>query len=204
MDIEYFLTNKAIKIHIDDGIEYYSNHYGYRSRTADPIAGNYGIAAGCSITYGQSIQEEHRFSNLIEKEISVPIINLGIPGGGIANIYHNLVYMLAVTPKKLHPKFLIAQTDWEMTRLSVLAGEESMSFNIHAPKIVLGPDKIASMNKFYLNKIHVLCRLHNITLVTWKAGKDYIDQGLDNSHPGPEQNLYWSKCLIRDLNRSLL
>lgn len=203
MDIEYFLPNPSNPININDGIEYYSNRYGYRSRTVDPIPEDYGIAAGCSITFGQSVKEEHRFSNLIEEQLGIPIINLGIQGSGIASIYHNLVYMLAVTPKKQHPKFLIASVAWENTRLSILAGEGSPCFNIHGGNLALSPQKIAIMNKFYLRKIDVLCRMYDITTVKWNPGIEYIDQGVDKMHPGPEQHLSWSKGLLRGLNSLL-
>ena len=78
------------------------NRLGYRSKTVLPPTGDYFVACGCSNTYGHSLHEEDRYSNLIESDTNIPVINLGVPGSGPNFIMMNLFKLLSSglkTPK---------------------------------------------------------------------------------------------------------
>ena len=65
------------------------NELGYRSKTVYPTE-EYYIALGCSNTFGQYLHEEERYSNIIEKQTGIPVINLGISGGSATSIFTNI------------------------------------------------------------------------------------------------------------------
>jgi hypothetical protein len=70
------------------------NRLGYRSKTVLPPTGDYFVACGCSNTHGYSLHEEDRYSNLIESETGIPVINLGVPGSGPNFIMMNLFKLI--------------------------------------------------------------------------------------------------------------
>lgn len=79
----------------NDPIVTVENELGYRSSTVYPTD-EYFLHLGCSNTYGSYLHEQHRASNLIEERTGLPVINLGIPGGG-GNIIHMNVQKLMLS-----------------------------------------------------------------------------------------------------------
>lgn len=70
------------------------NELGYRSSTIYPTE-NYYVAIGCSNTYGMFLHEEDRYSNIIEQETSIPVINLGVCSSSAIFTYMNLCKLLS-------------------------------------------------------------------------------------------------------------
>ena len=79
----------------NDPIITIENELGYRSSVVYPTD-EYFLHLGCSNTYGSYLHEQHRASNIIEERTGIPVINLGIPGGG-ANIIHMNVQKLMLS-----------------------------------------------------------------------------------------------------------
>ena len=110
-------------------LTYKFNEYGYRSKYND-IADldEYYIAIGCSHTLGAGVHEEHRYSNIVETETGVPVVNLGYSGGSALYIFYNISYFLSCNVKK--PKAIFIQ--WPaVDRYSVLthAGVDRLMHN---------------------------------------------------------------------------
>lgn len=76
----------------EDGIEVDSsiNELGYRSSLVYPCE-NYYLAVGCSNTFGMYLDESDRYSNIVEKQTNIPVLNIGVRG---ASAYMNMLNLL--------------------------------------------------------------------------------------------------------------
>ena len=186
-----------------DGITYNLNKYRYRSRQSDPLEdGNYGIAMGCSITFGDSIHEGHRFSNLIEHELGKPIINLGISGGGVLPYYLNLCQLIC--SGSACPEFIIAQKSWMSTRLTLPAPDCPIVITTRDSifKTLVDLYDISGINGYYFTQVKNICKRHSIKFIEWDPGLEYCDRGVDSEHPGPKQNEQWAHEFIDTIGKS--
>jgi len=189
-------------IDVDDGITYNLNKYCYRSRQSDPIAdGNYGIAMGCSVTFGQSIHERHRFSNLIEHELGKPIINLGIPGAGVLPYYLNLCQLIC--SGSAYPEFIIAQKSWMSTRLTLLAPDCPIVITPRSSifETLVKSYNLPTINGYYFTQVKNICNRHSIKFIEWDPGLQYCDHGVDLEHPGIKQNEKWADEFIDTIGK---
>ena len=101
----------------NDPIVTVENELGYRSSTVYPTD-EYFLHCGCSNTYGSYLHEQHRASNLIEERTGLPVINLGIPGGGGNIIQMNVQKLMLSDYNK--PKAIFVQ--WpEVLRITLPA-----------------------------------------------------------------------------------
>lgn len=92
----------------DKSITYKRNSLGHREKEfLDLDLENYALCIGCSITEGIALELENRYSNLLEKDLSIDVYNLGLGGTGNDVIVYNLLTWLASVPKK--PKFIVIQ-----------------------------------------------------------------------------------------------
>jgi hypothetical protein len=68
--------------------------YNYRTNIETCQLNNSIWFFGCSHVYGHELLEHQTAPAILEKIIGVPVINLGISGGNIFNIQHNLTTLL--------------------------------------------------------------------------------------------------------------
>jgi hypothetical protein len=69
-------------------------NYDYRADTTTCQFNNTIWLFGCSNIYGYDLEEEQTAAAVLEKMINIPVINLGITGGNVFNIKHNLSELL--------------------------------------------------------------------------------------------------------------
>ena len=91
-ELPFYKIGKAEHYTHEDGIKVDNvlNDLGYRSSTVYPCD-EYFLAVGCSNTFGMFLNEETRYSNIIESETSIPVINIGIRGSSAHMNMLNLV-----------------------------------------------------------------------------------------------------------------
>jgi hypothetical protein len=74
------------------------------------------LATGCSHTFGLGIDESSRWSNQLEKQLNIPVVNLGVAGSDIQTVIGNVCAYIANFNK---PKAIVIQIP-ELTRYSYL------------------------------------------------------------------------------------
>ena len=96
-------TDKVYDMTIE-GLYYDINSLGHRSHFTPNDVEEYGIAVGCSHTFGNAVS----YSNLYHQnlDIDTPVYNLGVGGGSNEISIHNLSKFLTLYKK---PKFVIFQ-----------------------------------------------------------------------------------------------
>jgi hypothetical protein len=68
-------------------VKYTLNSFGYRTKQFDEIDWSNSILIfGCSFISGVGVDDKHTISSFLEKELNIPIINLGV--GGSSNSFH--------------------------------------------------------------------------------------------------------------------
>lgn len=90
-------------------IEHKYDHWGYRNSISleEHIKkGKFGLALGCSHTFGTGIFEEQRYTNVLAKEIGIPVYNAGMPGVANNFLTENSMELIKNNVK---PKFVIIQ-----------------------------------------------------------------------------------------------
>ena len=178
----------------DEHVEYKHNSLGYR--TCENVPEIYGIAFGCSHTYGQGLKVSERWSTLVEQEVGFDIINLGVCGTGINFILLNLIRLLTSTLEK--PKFIIMQCP-NTARLTL--PREFCTNNIIPQRKEYSSLYIDNSIEYHsiecYNLIHKLCKKENIKIIDfyfWGSlgykQIEVVDYARDMAHPGIEtQNL---------------
>lgn len=92
----YYRTNK---------IKYTLNSEGYRTREFCDIDWENSIVMfGCSFIFGTGVDDTHTIPYFLEKNLGIPVVNMGIGGSSIQLDYHNSIMMEKKYPS---PKAII-------------------------------------------------------------------------------------------------
>jgi hypothetical protein len=173
----------------DEYVEYKHNSLGYR--TYENIPKKYGLAVGCSHTYGVGLKENERWSTLVQESTGVDIINLGAGGTGINFILLNLLRLFTSNIKL--PEFIIMQCP-NTGRLTL--PRPGSTRNIYPGLKAFSPlyrDTSVEYHSIECYKlIHKLCKKEKIKIIDfcfWNSvGSskkiDVIDYARDLDHPG--------------------
>lgn len=173
------------------------NELGYRSKTVYPTE-EYYIALGCSNTFGQYLHEEERYSNIIEKQTGIPVINLGISGGSATSNFTNICKLFYSNYPK--PKAVFIQ--WpEQNRLSINGDRRIRLVNANMPikdvfSFFVKDNSLEVMSKFCYDMTHKICDVPIIEFAVWNSPADFynvdniarVDSARDNEHPGTKTN----------------
>lgn len=101
-DIKNFLFRCFdLEIICDEHNSYIQNAYGFRSKNF--IKDEDLLVAGCSVTYGLGVPEEHTWGSIIAKNNNISTSNLGNPGDSVDGIVSNLFAYFKIfgNPKNL-------------------------------------------------------------------------------------------------------
>jgi hypothetical protein len=103
-DVERFESNlkktKKDWYYRNNPIKYTLNSLGYRTKNFDEIDWENSIVIfGCSYVQGVGVDDRHTLSHLLEKELNLPVVNMGVSGS--SNIFHlyNISVLLTQYPK---------------------------------------------------------------------------------------------------------
>lgn len=121
-------------------ISYTHNSCGHRNdyELSDISCGTYGLALGCSHTYGTSLAKQHVYHSVFSEHVGFPIYNLGISGGNNDISLTNLIWALQNSHTK--PKLIIYQQTGN-NRACVIEKSETDSVKGHSVQR-LGPSWI--------------------------------------------------------------
>lgn len=104
--------------------EYTLNSYGLRY--TEPTTRNILLASGCSITFGQGIDQKHIYAEIVSKSLGLDCVNVALPGTGPDIQIANAMWAL----KKYKPKvFLYYMSDTERKFLATESGYQTINPN---------------------------------------------------------------------------
>lgn len=129
LDQEEFNNAQSIKIdsygrNIQDywkskNISYNLNEYNFRTNhNFETLQNNeFILAAGCSCTFGIGIDESSCWTSQLEKQLNIPVVNLGVAGSDVLTLIRNVSTYIANFNT---PKAIVIQIP-ELTRFSYLS-----------------------------------------------------------------------------------
>ena len=179
---------------------------------------------GCSNVYGYDLPEEQTAAAILEKIIGIPVINLGISGGNVFNIKHNLSVLLeSYTPKVIIIAWPLPTRwtdrngfnwgDWYFeenldmipglreTKLNPLMFKEFKELSFSGKLETLSYeciDNIREMIEQYTS-VEFAYTSPNIGPPVKTNMIHYVDHMPDNLHPGPETNIIAAEWLAEQL-----
>jgi hypothetical protein len=164
-----------------EGYDYRWNSDGLRSvefSTEPPI-----VALGCSITLGQGLPEEARWTNILSKKIGVPIGNISYSGAAANKLVSSFLGM--IHQYKYKPKTVIAYfANFERFYFISPEGERMQEWFInHSPKVtkakapwnyeeILPYELVYYQNLDHIKMLEAFCESNGITLYwsCWSNG----------------------------------
>ena len=207
-DSEYFFATGA-------ELPHGYNSDGFRGKNfVDIDMDNYLLFAGSSHTEGIGVKADETFAHLVSAELKCDHVNLGVGGGGIDAVEHNLL-MWFLKHKKL-PKAIIVewpdyarfvQHKWAETRNSLCpAGMWS-----DAEFITYANDSLYIKGEM---TYHFLHRIMPVKIIDVMHGKitnfpinarmiwhSEVDKGTDKEHAGPKTHKQTAENIIHAIDR---
>ena len=203
---------KLIEAGIRGDAEY--NTFGFRmSKELNDIdLDNYCLFLGSSHTVGVGVEIEQRYSTLVSAVLKCDEVNLGVGGGGIDAVEHNLLSWFIHTKKE--PKHLIIEWPAYQRFMQNIHGQKNMcpagawsqpKFLVHADQALYVKAELAYHNLHRLSPVKIIDVMHSkLVLQNWESymiWHNELDIGTDNSHPGPKSHLETAENILAVLNR---
>lgn len=195
---------KKNKEYCTEDILYEHNNYGYR--THNQLPDEYILALGCSHTYGTALHENERYSNIVEKELGIPVVNLGVPGSSINFILLNLLKLVYSNYTK--PKALICQ----FPNLDRLALPRSNGLLTAVPlnkkyRSLYMDDSLEIHSRLCHQLIKNTVMAYNLKMINFSlwgvsvGDKKFtpVDYARDIDHPGPKSNKIIADYILENL-----
>lgn len=174
-------------------ITYINNDLGFRERPFELVDWNNSIVIlGCSHVYGHAHAEEDTAVRVLEKQINMPVINLGVPGGSVELAFYNslILYNIGVKPKAIiqiwselnrYSNFVEGEVDtmyncrsWNKTYIHQIDWETKSLFYIKAFNAIWKDKTFVYEASFFENTAKE-CNIDHVK---------YLDFARDNSHAG--------------------
>ena len=181
---------------------------------------------GCSHIYGYDLPEEQTAAAILEKMIDIPVINLGISGGNVFNIKHNLTVLLKTyrhTPKAIIIAWPLP-TRWtdpdgfnwgnwyfeeQLDSLPGLRDTKLDPVRFNEYKELLFSGKLETLSHECIDDIRKMIEPYTSVEFVYTSpilGSPvktnmihYIDHMPDNLHPGPKTNIIAAEWLAEQL-----
>jgi hypothetical protein len=175
-------------------VTYNLNSFGYR--TYNSLPQDYILTLGCSHTYGTGLHEHERYTNLLENEIGIPVINIGSPGIGINFIMLNLLKLIYSSYPK--PRSIICQFP-NLERLTIPTKQGNICAipqNKLYASLFKHEDNVATHSEICYQIILDMLKKEKIKLISFylwgslgSSQIEVIDYARDFDHPGPNTNI---------------
>ena len=189
------------------------NSLGFRCKEFDDINfDNYIIFAGSSHVEGVGVEKDQTFAHLVSEVLECDHVNLGVGGGGIDAVEHNVLMWFMKYDK--HPKEIVIEWPIYQRFVKDVYGEENLCpggswsdprFVTYADHPLYIKGEMAYRNLHKLLPVKITDVMHGkISSYTWNSSviwhcKD--DIGTDGEHPGPKSHLKTSENILEVLNR---
>jgi hypothetical protein len=195
--------NNPIYKNID--ILYKTNSLGYRCDHSFSLLNNdYILAFGCSHTYGVGLSKHHRWSDIVEKYIDIPVFNVSMCGSSPNFVKDNFLHLLKSHYKK--PKAIFVQ--WpERNRLTV---DNLRIFpNNKEFENLYKSDWFEKYSDRAHSDVNWLCDTFNIKKVEFSIYPTLfdittihpIDLARDGDHPGIDTNDLFAQFIIKGFKK---
>ena len=198
---EEFVTDEN---YFFEPVNYSLNAYGYR--THDTVPERYILACGCSHTYGTGLHEAERYTNLLEKEIGMPVINTGFPGVGINFLLLNILRL--INSDYPNPDAIICQYP-NTERLTLPRTRDKLLNVLPIHKKYEGmflDDSVRTHSEMCYDLIVSTLKNNKIKLVDfyyfYSVGANrinFVDYARDCEHPGPRTNVNVKNYILENL-----
>ena len=179
---------------------------------------------GCSNIYGYDLEEEQTAAAVLQKKIGIPVINLGITGGNVFNIEHNLSVLLEThKPKAIiiawprptrwtdpdgfnwgnwyFPEFVDSMPENKLDVLDPVRFEEY--------KELLFSGELDKLTYQCIQRIKEMIKDYSLIEFVYTSPKlpspvktneiEFVDAMPDKIHPGPETNIKAAEWLAEQL-----
>lgn len=182
----------------DNNPEY--NSAGFRCKEFDDIdMDNYILFAGSSHVEGIGVNPDQTFGHIVSAAMKCDQVNLGVGGGGIDAVEHNLL-MWFLKYDKLPKAIVVEWPDYSrymrdvygQTNLCPAGMWSDSEFITHAEQALYLKGEISYHNLHRIMPVKIIDVMHSkVTLnvnsmMIWHTG---LDIGTDNAHPGPKSHL---------------
>jgi hypothetical protein len=174
-------------------VTYSNNDLGFRERAFESVDWNNSIVIlGCSHVYGHAHAEEDTAVRVLEKQVNIPVINLGVPGGSVELAFYNslILHEMGVKPKAIiqiwselnrYSNFFEGKVDtmyncrsWNKTYVHQIDWETKSLFYIKAFNAIWKDKTFVYEASFFENTARA-CNIDHVK---------YLDLARDNSHAG--------------------
>ena len=199
--------------------------YGYRKNSKTCQFDNTIWLFGCSNVYGYDLPEEQTAGAVLEKMIGIPVVNLGIIGGNVFNIEHNLSVLLeSHTPRAIIIAWPRSHcwTDpdgfnwgkWFFDKhIDSMPGLRDIPLDpvrFEEYKELLFSGELKTLTYNCIDRIREMIKQHPSVEFVYTSPKlsppvetnmiHYIDHMPDIIHPGPETNIKAAEWLAEQLS----
>ena len=174
-------------------IKYNHNSLGFREKELDLVDWNNSVVIlGCSHVYGDALAEEDSAVRVLEKQINMPVINLGVTSGSVELAFYNslILHEMGVKPKA------IIQIWSDLSRYSNFLKSNANCIHpyTHADKTYVRRIDWETKSLFYINAFNAIWKdktfIYEASFFENTATKcnidyiKYLDFARDNSHAG--------------------
>lgn len=178
------------------------NEYGFRTSTEMKENRDSIICLGCSFTYGQSVEKEESWPEVLGSKINRDVFNLGRPGGSLDSSYRILESWLPTIQSKdvcllncfrrreiymdIRKSFVpigasfpgyIANSDYSLRNILLT---NDIQYNLDYNKTLRA---LKNLCEEFDTKLHFIDNLELFKPDSF----NFIDVGADGQHPGPKQ-----------------
>ena len=192
--------------------EYNSSGFRMTKELEDIDLDNYCLFLGSSHTEGIGVDIEQRYSTLISAVLKCDEVNLGVGGGGIDAVEHNLLAWFMHTNKE--HKSLIVEWPAYQRYMRDIHGQKNLcpagtwsnpEFLVYADQALYVKAELAYHNLHKLIPTKIIDVMHcKIVDQTWQSlmiWHSNLDIGTDNAHPGPKSHLETAENILAVLDR---
>jgi len=195
-----------------DVVKYHFNSHGYRCPEFNTVDWNNSIVLfGCSMAMGTAVDQTEIFSTLLQDDIGVPVINLGVSG---SSILFSLINQYRLAENKFIPKAVINMWTYPNRVTQVLDNEVIEHHGPWTPyykdfvdqdffRVNSDDNQCMFMSREYIRMAKVLWRdiIHIQGTYSPKIAEmgihlyEELDLGRDLMHPGKETHQATAKHL---------
>ena len=207
-----FHTSQFVQAGMPGDPEY--NSFGHRCKEITELDfDNYVLFAGCSHTMGIGVTLKQSYPYRVAKKLKCDYYNLGVGGGGIDAVEHNLLAWFTLYDKP--PKYIFCEWPDHARFMSQLPGYENMmpagNWETKTSKfLVLADTPLKIKEQLTYKLLHQLspCPIIDIRYsgMAVASNNSYTiwhikdDIGTDGNHPGPKSHKTTAEKIIEYLN----
>jgi len=175
------------------------NTHGFRCKEfADIDMDNYILFSGSSHTEGVGVNPDQTFGHIVSAAMKCDQVNLGVGGGGIDTVEHNLFMWFLKYDK--HPKAIVVEWPDYSRYIRDIYGQTNLcpaGMWSDSEFITYATDALYIKGEMVYRQLHKILPVPIIDVMYYKMTNNFyvdshviwhseVDKGTDNSHAGPK------------------